>query len=129
MVGVIAATLRASSPYAVIALLTCVCGTLGWAAVASLLNTGRTRLVLGATALAGFGYLLFYVATDSPIEAWINAVAIAPFAAIKGGPTMSIPSAELNQVSNSSEFQYFQQKLHLILALVTGCIAGWFASS
>ena len=129
ILAIMAATLQAASPQAVLVLLMCVCGVLGWAASVSFVNRGRTRLVFGAAALGGLGYLFLYVFTNSPIEAWINGVAIAPFVWLKSGAKTSIPSAELSQLSNSMEFQYFQQKIHLVLALVTACVVGWIASS
>ena len=126
--GGMAATIRLASPHSVLVLLAIVCGLLGWAAFTSLRRVGAERRILIAAAAAGFGYLIFYVAADTPLEAWINAMAIAPFALMKG--SMALPSSvELRNLTATMEFQYFQQKMHLVNALVVACLAAWLASA
>ena len=129
ILGIMAATLRMPSPHSVLLMLACVCGLLSWAAIASCFAKGMARRVLAAAAISGFVYLLFYVFTDTVVEAWINAIAIAPFASMKAGPEAPISSAELPKLAGSMEYQYFQQKVHLMLSLVVACVFGWFASS
>lgn len=129
ILGVMAATLQVASPHSVLVMLACVCGILTWATVTSFFTVGLPRRVFTAAAVAGIAYLVCYVLTDTAIEAWINGVAFAPFAWMKAGESGPISNADLRRLASSVEFQYFQQKVHLMLALVVGCIVGWFASS
>ena len=127
--GVMAATLRMRSPHSVLVMLACVVGLFGWAAFAAYRAKGTARRVLAAVAISGISYLLFYVFTDTVVEAWINAIAIAPFASMKAGPALSVPAADLRQLSNTMEFQYFHQKMHLMLSVVVACVVGWLSRS
>lgn len=129
ILGMMAATLRMRSPHSVLMMLACVCGLFSWAAVASYFASGMARRILATFSISGFVYLLSYVLTDTVIEAWINAIAIAPFASMKAGPATPIPSAELPKLAGSMEYQYFQQKVHLLLSVVVAYVFGWFASS
>lgn len=124
ILAMMAATLRHSSPRSVLVMLICVIGLLAWAAVASYFELGSARRIYRAIAIAGFGYLSWYVATNTAIEAWINDAALAPFALMK-----ALPNAELGQAARSMEFQYFQQKVQLLGALAFALTVGWLASS
>ncbi len=127
--GIVASTLRVPSPPSVVVLLLSVFGLLVWSAATAFLSSGIGRRIHGTAAVAGFAYLTCYVATDTPIEAWINALSIAPFALMKDGLITTLPTAELTQWSNSMEFHFFQQKVHLMLALVFAVVAGWLANT
>ena len=129
ILGIMFAALRMSSPHSVLVMLACVAGLLIWASFAAYFAVGMARRVLTAAAIGGFGYLMIYVLTDTPVEAWINAIAIAPFASMKSGPSSSIAAADVRQLSNSAEFQYFHQKIHLMLSVVVASVVGWVASS
>lgn len=127
--GVMMAMLRVRSPHSVLVMLACACGLLSWAAATAFLNNGTTRRLLGTGAICGFGYLAFYVFTDTVVEAWINAMAVALFAVMNSAKTTGVSAAEFNQLSTSTEFQYFHQKIHLALSVVVACVAGWIANS
>lgn len=76
-----------------------------------------------AASISGFGYLIYYVATNSLIEVWINNLSIVPFALMKGD--LKIRNTQLGQLANTMEFQYFQQKMHLMVAVFVAVVAGW----
>ncbi len=129
ILSVMAATLRMRSPHSVLVMLACALGLLSWAATAAFSTSGLMRRALAAAAVSGVLYLVLYVFTDTVVEAWINAIAIAPFASMKAGGASPIPSAELPRLAGTMEYQYFQQKVHLLLSVLFACFVGWLATS
>ena len=129
ILGVMAASLRIPSPLSVLVMLTCVVALLGCAARSSFFSLGMSRRMLAAAAIGGFSYLFYYVAMDTTVESWVNAVALVPFAYMKQGAASMNSDANLIQLANSTEFHYFQQKVHLLLAVVTACTLGYLAGS
>ena len=129
ILGVMAATLRMRSPHSVLVMLTCVCGLLSWAAVVSCYAKGMARRVFFTVSISGFVYLLSYIFANTLFESWINDIALSLFASMKSGIAAPIPPADLPKLEGSMEYQYFQQKVHLMLSVVVACVFGWFASS
>ena len=121
---VMAASLRSGSPRSVLVMLVCVCGLLGWAAIASFFTTGTGRWNLIAATVCGCGYPVFYVMTESRVEALINTLPIVPFALLKGG--LEYRNAQLGPLANTMEFQYFHQKVHLTNAVLAAILGGWY---
>lgn len=126
VVAVMVSTLRVPSDRSVLVLIVCVAAILSFAVRAFLRSKKlNERLFFGTAALTGFGYLVLYVATDTPLEAWVNNFTVLPFAFMKAGSGAVIPDGvELGQLANTSEFQYFQQKMHLLLAVVLAFTSG-----
>ena len=124
--AVMIAMLRVPSPLSVLVVLVSVCGILMFTARASFKARGPTqRLFLGASALAGFAYLTLYVALDSPVEAWLNHELVIPFAVFTLGPDAEFPDpGDLDALARTMEFQYFQQKMHLLLSIVAAFTTG-----
>ena len=126
VIAVMVSTLRVPTERSVLVLVVCVTCILLLTARAFLRSRKlNQRLFYGAAALTGFGYLVLYVATDSPLEAWINSYTVLPFAFMKAGSLAVLPdNVQLGELAHTIEFQYFQQKMQLLLAVVLAFTSG-----
>ncbi len=123
------AMLRVPSPLSVVVILICTFAMLAACTRAYFISPQPYRRLFGVTALTGFTYLFCYVISDSVLEVLINNALIIPFAIVKADPDATLPdSDELGDLLRTMEFQYFLQKMHLLIAVFLAFTTGLLAT-